>query len=171
MTIAHCQNSFLKTNCVLTMTVSIISYNDWLTYIWWFNFTENVHEIFMVYYFFVWKNSETNIISILIKSVPIFFCFQYFYFIFNDTQFSKGFGLYWLSGFKNINKPYYIIHQICNEKKKLKLEAQWAEPVLLTFHSALKKLNAEPSIAASHQISVHFGKAVSEKKIFRNRPI
>jgi hypothetical protein len=45
------------------------------------------------------------------------------------------------------------------------------EPVSLTFHSALRKLNTEPSIGASHQISVHFGKAVSEKKIFRNRPI
>jgi hypothetical protein len=43
--------------------------------------------------------------------------------------------------------------------------------VSLTFHSALRKLNTEPSIRASHQISVHYGKAVSEKKIFRNRPI
>jgi hypothetical protein len=46
----------------------------------------------------------------------------------------------------------------------LKLEAQWAEPVSLTFHSALRKFNTEPS----HQILVHFGKPVSDKKIFRN---
>jgi hypothetical protein len=32
--------------------------------------------------------------------------------------------------------------------------------------SALRKLNTEPSIGASHQISAHFGHAVSEKKFF-----
>ena len=65
---------------------------------------------------------------------------------------------------------YLLVSQFFFINNKFKLEAQWAEPVSLTFHSALRKLNTEPSIGASHQISVHFGKAVSEK-IFRNRPV
>jgi 23S rRNA-/tRNA-specific pseudouridylate synthase len=36
------------------------------------------------------------------------------------------------------------------------------------YNKAKAKLNTEPSTGASHQISVHFGIAVSEKKIFRN---
>jgi hypothetical protein len=48
-----------------------------------------------------------------------------------------------------------------------RLEAQWAEPVVLTFHSALKKLNTEPS----YQVSVHMAKQFQRRRFFRNRPI
>jgi hypothetical protein len=60
----------------------------------------------------------------------------------------------------------YISHsrETDDFEKRLAIEVH-----LNCIHRTYKmKLNTEPSIGASHQISVHFGIAVSEKKIFRN---
>jgi hypothetical protein len=59
-----------------------------------------------------------------------------------------------------------FFHKFSNwHRRIIQLEAQWTEPVSLTFHSALRKLNTEPPIGAYHQALVIWLSSYREEDI------
>jgi len=61
----------------------------------------------------------------------------------------------------------FVQYMLMNKK----LEAQWTEPLSLTFHPVLRKLYTEPSKGTSYQIAVHLAIRFQRRRFCRNQPI
>jgi hypothetical protein len=66
---------------------------------------------------------------------------------------------------------FVIFYQKVPRKNYVDMETKLKFCLKVYMCKNVSMYNTEPSIGAYHQITVHFGKAVSEKKIFRNQPI